>query len=162
MRCFGLIFSTPSPDPLHMVQMMSKSKATYQTPQFLSLANGRIRCIQCAATSRRTGQRCGAPAMRGTAVCYMHGGASTGPKSDQGRIRCAAAKTIHGEQTSSMRTERSLASARLAILEEVGHGLKMMSGPRTRGRKPDRMGEACPELQALYQKLVIERAKHSA
>jgi hypothetical protein len=61
-----------------------------------------------------------------------------------------------------MRTERSLATARLAMLEEIGHGIKMMSGPRTRGRKPDRMSEAYPELQALYQKLVIERAKHSA
>jgi hypothetical protein len=61
-----------------------------------------------------------------------------------------------------MRMERSIASARLAILEQVGHGLKMMTGPRTRGRRPDRMGEAYPELQTLYQKLVIERAKHSA
>ena len=61
-----------------------------------------------------------------------------------------------------MRTERSLATARLAMLEEIGHGIKMMSGPRTRGRKPDRMCEAYPELQALYQTLVIERAKHGA
>lgn len=61
-----------------------------------------------------------------------------------------------------MRIERSLASARLAVLESVGHGLKMMTGPRTRGRKPDRMGEAYPELQALYQQQVIERAKLSA
>jgi hypothetical protein len=37
-----------------------------------------------------------------------------------------------------------------------------MAGPRTRGRKPDRMDVAYPELQALYQKLVIERAKHGA
>jgi len=61
-----------------------------------------------------------------------------------------------------MRSERSLASARLAVLESVGFGIGFMSGPRTRGRRPDRMGEAYPELQALYQKLVIERAKHSA
>jgi hypothetical protein len=46
----------------------------------------------------------------------------------------------------------------LALLEEVGHGLRLMTGPRTRGRKPERMGEAYPELQAFYQKLVIERA----
>jgi hypothetical protein len=69
---------------------------------------------------------------------------------------------IHGQQTASMRTERSLASARLSVLESVGYGLNMMIGPRTRGRKPDRTGEAYPELQALYKKLVIERAKHSA
>jgi hypothetical protein len=65
---------------------------------------------------------------------------------------------IHGQQTASMRTER----ARLSVLESVGYGLNMMIGPRTRGRKPDRTGEAYPELQALYKKLVIERAKHSA
>jgi hypothetical protein len=61
-----------------------------------------------------------------------------------------------------MRTERSLATARLAMLEEIGHGIEVMSGPRTRGRKPARMWEAYPELLALYQKLLIERAKHSA
>lgn len=87
---------------------------------------------------------------------------STGPKTPEGRQRCAQARTTHGQQTTSMRIERSLASARLAMLEEIGHGIKMMSGPRTRGRKPDRMGDAYPELQAHYQKLVIERAKHSA
>ena len=45
------------------------------------------------------------------------------------------------------RTERSLASARLAVLEEVGHKLGFMSGARTRGPKPTRMAEAYPELQ---------------
>jgi hypothetical protein len=48
---------------------------------------------------------------------------------------------------------------RLANLEEIGHGIKMMTDARTRGRKPNRMDEACPELEALYQKLVIERGK---
>ena len=69
---------------------------------------------------------------------------------------------VHGQETVNMRKERSLASARLAVLETVGFGLGMMCGPRTRGRKPDRIAEAYPELQTLYQKLVIERAKHSA
>ncbi len=48
------------------------------------------------------------------------------------------------------------------MLEEIGHVIKIMSGPRTRGRKPARIWEAYQELQALYQKLAIERAKHSA
>ena len=61
-----------------------------------------------------------------------------------------------------MRLERSLASVRLAMLESVGFAIGLLKGTRTRGRKPDRMGEAYPELQALYQKLVIECAKHSA
>jgi hypothetical protein len=94
--------------------------------------------------------------------CAQHGGLSTGPKTPEGRQRCAQARTAHGRDTTTMRTERSLASARLAVLESVGFGLGLMTGTRTRGRKPDRMGEAYPELQALYQKLVIKRAKHSA
>ena len=80
----------------------------------------------------------------------------------EGRLRCAAAKTIHGEETVAIRRERSLASARLAVLETVGFGLGLMIGTRTRGRRPDRIAEAYPELQALYQKMVLERAKHSA
>jgi hypothetical protein len=61
-----------------------------------------------------------------------------------------------------MREERSLASSRLALLESIGFSIGLLKGTKTRGRKPDRMGEAYPELQALYKKLVIERAKHSA
>ena len=119
-------------------------------------------CVRCAAVFKTTGQRCAAIALMGKRTCARHGALSTGPKTPEGRQRCAQARTIHGQQTTSMRTERSLASARLALLEQVGHSLKMVIGPRTRGRKPDRMGEAYPELQALYKKLVIERAKHSA
>lgn len=61
-----------------------------------------------------------------------------------------------------MRTERSLASARLAVLESVGFALGFMTGARTPGRRPDRMAEAYPELQALFRKLVTERAKHGS
>ncbi|MDA0630613.1 MAG: HGGxSTG domain-containing protein, partial [Proteobacteria bacterium] len=42
--------------------------------------------------SKRTRKQCGAPAMRGKRVCRFHGGLSTGPKSAEGRARCAAAK----------------------------------------------------------------------
>ncbi len=78
----------------------------------------------------------------------MHGGASTGPQTTEGRQRCAQAKTIHGQETTQVRMERSLGSARLAVLESVGHALGVLSGPRTRGRKPEKICEAYPELQA--------------
>ena len=48
--------------------------------------------------------------------------------------------------------ERSLASARLAVLEEVGFLFGLMSGGRTRGRRPDRMAEAYPELQEFVRR----------
>jgi hypothetical protein len=121
-----------------------------------------MHCVRCAAVFKTTGQRCAAIALLGKRTCARHGALSTGPKTPEGRQRCAQARTIHGRETTTMRTERSLASARLAVLESVGFGLGLMTGTRTRGRKPARMWEAYPELQALYQKLVIERAKHSA
>jgi hypothetical protein len=100
--------------------------------------------------------------MKGKAVCRTHGGLSTGCKTEAGRQRCAEAKTIHGRETREARTERSLASARLAVLEAVGFSIGLMSGGRTRGRRPDRMAEAYPELQVMFQKMVIGRAKHSS
>ena len=46
-----------------------------------------------------------------------------------------------------MRKERSLASARLAVLELLGHTLGFMHGPRTRGVKPHQMDEVEAELR---------------
>ena len=84
---------------------------------------------------------------------------STGPRSVEGRQRCATGRFVHGQETTAMRLERSLGSARLALLESVGFGLGIIKGNRTRGRRPDRMGEVYLELQAIYQKMVFERTK---
>lgn len=89
--------------------------------------------------------------MKGKFVCLTHGGLSTGPRTEAGRKRCAEAKTIHGRETREARTERSLGSARLAVLEAVGFSIGLMSGGRTRGRRPDRMAEAYPEIQELLK-----------
>ena len=65
-------------------------------------------------------------------------------------------KTLQkGRETREARTERSLGSARLAVLEAVGFSIGLMTGGRTRGVKPNRMAEAYPELQALLK----QRAK---
>ncbi len=125
-------------------------------------AGGRIICTQCQAQSKRTKQQCRAPASRGKTLCRFHGGASTGPKTAQGRQRCAQARTIHGQEKTSMRMERSLASARLAVLESVGFAMGMMAGPRTPGRRPDRIAEVYPELKVMFQKLVVENAQQGA
>jgi hypothetical protein len=87
--------------------------------------------------------------MRLQRCCYFHGGKSSGPTTNAGRLRCAAAKTTHGREGRAARAERSLASARLAVLEEVGFLIGLLSGTRARGVKPNRMAEAYPELQTL-------------
>ena len=50
-----------------------------------------------------------------------------------------------------MRQERSLGSARVAVLEAVGFAIGLLRGAKTRGRRPDRMVEAYPELQVLLK-----------
>ncbi len=115
------------------------------------IAGGHIICNQCQAMSKRSRQRCKAPAMRFKKCCFYHGGKSSGPKTEVGRQRCAEAKTIHGRETREARSERSLGSARLAVLEEVGFSIGLMSGGRRRGRRPDRMAEVFPELQTLLK-----------
>lgn len=136
-----MFFSAPG-EPLTRCKTMS-NKLTFV------IAGGHITCNQCQAMSKRSRQRCKAPALKGKAVCRTHGGLSTGCKTEAGRQRCAEAKTIHGRESRKVRSERSLASGRLAVLEAVGFSIGLMSGSRSRGRRPDRMAESYPQLQAL-------------
>jgi hypothetical protein len=71
---------------------------------------------RCQAKSKRSGAQCCKPAMRGKAVCRTHGGASTGARTQQGRERCAQAKTIHGWETRDIRRKRA---AKLRELREI-------------------------------------------
>ena len=99
-------------------------------------AGGRITCLQCNAKSKRTQQQCRAPASKGKTKCRFHGGASTGPRTEQGRQRCAEAKTIHGNETRKARTERAEGMRRLRKLEDLGYALGIMVGRRTVGQRP--------------------------
>ena len=99
-------------------------------------AGGRITCLQCNAKSKRTKLQCRAPASKGKTKCRFHGGASTGPNTEQGRQRGAKAKTIHGFETRKTRTERADAMRRLRELGDLGHAKGMMTGPRMPERKP--------------------------
>jgi hypothetical protein len=124
---------------------------TLHLEQTLKTLGGRVTCQRCQAKSKRTKLQCSAPALKGKRVCKTHGGRSTGPKTVSGRQRCAQAKTIHGRETREARTERSLASARLAVLEKVGFTLGFMNGKRTLGRKPHKMRQVLTELQLEMQ-----------
>lgn len=117
------------------------------------IAGGRITCNQCQSMSKRSRQRCKAPAMKGKTVCRTHGGLSTGPQTESGRKRCVNARTVHGRETIQVRLEQSLVIARLALLEDIGFAIGLMSGNRTRGPKPSKMGQVLPELQEAMHRL---------
>ena len=121
----------------------------------ITTLGGRIQCNQCQAKSKRSKLQCRGPAVRGKTVCRRHSGKGSGPKTKEGRQRCADAKTIHGFDTRKVRADRSLTSSRLAVLESVGFTLRLLSGTRTRGRKPNRIGEAYPELQESMKQIFL-------
>ena len=118
------------------------------------IAGGHITCNQCQAMSKRSRQRCKAPAMHGSAVCRIHGALSRGATTEAGKLRARTSNLKHGRETRETRNERSLGSARLAVLESVGFSIGLLKGPRTRGVKPKRMAEAYPELQTLAKAYV--------
>jgi hypothetical protein len=80
---------------------------------------------RCQAKSKRSGVQCRKPAVRGKTVCRTHGGASTGPKTQQGRERCAQAKTVHGWETREIRRKRAEKLKDLHALEGVMRALGM-------------------------------------
>ena len=106
----------------------------------LITAGGKIICRRCQAMSKRTGKQCGAAADRQSKAsrCKWHGGRSTGPKTKEGRAKCAAAKTVHGRETRPKRAERSKKSAEFHEIVALGNALNLFHGEvKLRGRPPN-------------------------
>ena len=59
---------------------------------------------RCLAKTRR-GTACLRPALKGKTRCQLHGGRSTGPKTEDGIARLTAARTTHGKYTKDKRAE---------------------------------------------------------
>ena len=98
-------------------------KRSSEKEPFILTLGGRIRCPRCQAKSKRSQQQCRSPAIRGKRVCRIHGGRSTGPRTQQGRNLCGAAKTVHGRETRAIRAKRQQALAELKLLERMGKGV---------------------------------------
>jgi hypothetical protein len=102
----------------------------------LVTAGGKVVCARCTAKSKRSGEQCKKPAMRGKAVCDFHGGRSTGPKTEAGKARQRAAVTKTGEYTKQAMEDGARSMRMLHGLEDAIYVLNMTTMPRTRGRKP--------------------------
>ena len=59
---------------------------------------------RCGARTK-AGTPCQRPAVKKTGRCTRHGGKSTGPRTEEGRARIAAAQTTHGRLTKEKRAE---------------------------------------------------------
>ena len=120
---------------------------------------GRVTCTQCNALSKRTRQRCLAPASKGKTKCRCHGGRSTGAQTAEGRAKIAKAHTVHGRETRAKRAERSAKLAELHQLEQLGFtcGLYPEGTERMRGRKPKGMTDAAVQLSYLHNLVREER-----
>jgi hypothetical protein len=82
---------------------------------------------RCGAKTRR-GLKCKAPAMRNRNTgkytrCRMHGGASTGPKTEEGLERCRRAPWKHGLCSAAAITERKKRQKMKRQLSQELHGL---------------------------------------
>ena len=108
------------------------------TTNLFSTLGGRVTCLQCNALSKRTRERCRAPAIKGKTKCRFHGGRSTGPRTAEGRAGVAAANTVHGRETKAKRAEYRAGMAELRYLENMMFALGMFpeETKRTPRRKP--------------------------
>ena len=102
----------------------------------LVTGGGKITCKRCSAKSKRSGEQCKKPALRGKAVCEFHGGRSTGPKTAEGKARQRAAVLKTGNYTKEAIEDKARSVRVLAGLEDAMYVLNMTTMPRTRGRKP--------------------------
>ena len=82
----------------------------------VTLIGGRISAPRCQALSKRSKKQCGKAALTGKRVCMFHGGKSRGPVTEDGRKRCAIAKTVHGYETRAARGYRAVKFRELQIL----------------------------------------------
>jgi hypothetical protein len=98
--------------------MNSRGKRPY-----ITTLGGRITCPRCQATSKQTGNQCRAPASKGKMQCRFHGGKSTGPKTDAGKLACAAARTTQGGRET--REQRRVRAEKFRELKELEGLLKL-------------------------------------
>ncbi len=125
--------------------------------QYLITAGGRITCLRCTAQSSRSGEQCKKPALKAsrTQKCGHHGGR---PHSVSVLRFISEANTVHGESSKAAKQQYRDDSVLLHELEDALYVLKMASGPRTRGRKPNGYRGVYGEADVI--RMIRERVLH--
>ena len=85
---------------------------------------------QCAAKSKRTSLPCNNPAAYGCRTCRMHGARKNIVSGE------AHKNWKHGERSKEGIKQHSAKLSELRYLEDIGHAIGIMRGPKTVGRKP--------------------------
>jgi hypothetical protein len=142
-------------------QQPKENLSTKQTvdgkTMFLVTAGGQIKCLRCTASSTRTKQQCGKPALKvsTTQKCQIHGGR---PHSKKTLEAICKANTVHGEFSKVAKLQYRDESALIHELEDALYVLKMASGPRIRGRKPEGYRGVYSEADVI--RMIRERVLH--
>jgi len=116
-------------------------------------AGGKIACRRCKASSVRTKEQCGRPAIKGKEVCQFHGGRSTGPKSKAAKDRLRTLNLKHGEYIAERRLASSSLRFKLRYLEEIAIHIGMFT-TKTRGRKPRGWVRLNPNVPLEYERML--------
>ena len=125
---------------------------------YLVTAGGRICCLRCTARSSRTKLQCAKPALKTstTQKCGHHGGRR---HSADVLRRIAEANTVHGEGSKAAKQRYIDDSVLIHELEDALYILKMATGPRIRGRKPNGYRGVYSEADVI--RMIRERCLHS-
>lgn len=100
-----------------------------EAPRWRVLLDRANTAPRCGAKGKRTGQPCQGAAMP-NGRCRMHGGASTGARTAEGKARCRAAPIKHGMRDASARDRaRQRSEARRIVKALLGMVQSVDCGP---------------------------------
>ena len=75
--------------------------------KFITLSGLNRTVHRCQAKSKRTQTQCKRASMKNRSVCRMHGGLSSGPKTESGKLISSSAPLVHGRERRLIRTKRA-------------------------------------------------------
>lgn len=76
---------------------------------------------KCQARAKSTGEKCKNVAVKGKRVCYLHGGKSTGAKTERGKMLSKYARLSHGDYSAQVKENRRKLNALNRYLRMLGY-----------------------------------------